>query len=36
VLNLADACVTIGVGILLVRTLVGGDRHRPSRQTDRV
>jgi len=28
VLNLADACITIGIFLLLVRSIFGGDEHR--------
>lgn len=35
VFNLADACVTIGAGLIIVYVLFGGGRHRPERKTDR-
>jgi len=35
VFNLADACVTIGAGLIIIYVLFGGGRHRPFRQTDR-
>jgi len=31
IFNLADTCVTIGVGLVLIHTLFGGERHRASR-----
>ncbi len=31
IFNLADACVTVGVGLILVHTLFGGERNRASR-----
>jgi len=35
VFNLADACVTIGAGLIIVYVLFGGGRNRSFRQTDR-
>jgi len=31
IFNLADACVTVGVGLILIHTLFGGGRNRASR-----
>jgi len=31
IFNLADACVTVGVGLILIHTLFGGERNRASR-----
>ncbi len=31
IFNLADACVTVGVGVILIHTLFGGERNRASR-----
>ena len=36
VFNLADACITVGGGLIILHILLGGDRHRTHRQTDRV
>jgi len=35
VFNLADACVTIGAGLIIIYVLFGGGRHRSVRETDR-
>lgn len=35
VFNLADACVTIGAGLIIVCVLFGGERHRSRGQADR-
>ena len=34
VFNLADTCVTIGAGLIIIYVLFGGGRHRPFRETD--
>jgi len=34
VFNLADACVTVGAGLIVLHVLFGGERHRPGRQAD--
>lgn len=36
VFNLADASITVGAGLLILCVILGGDRHRRRRQTDRV
>jgi signal peptidase II len=36
VFNLADACITVGAGLIILYVLLGGDRHRAERQADRV
>ncbi len=36
VFNLADACITVGAGLIILHALIGGDRHRAGRQADRV
>ncbi len=36
VFNLADACITVGAGLIILHALIGGDRHRAHRQADRV
>jgi len=36
VFNLADACITVGAVLIIVYVLLGGGRHRPARQADRV
>jgi len=36
VFNLADACITVGAGLIILHVLFGGDRHRARRQADRV
>lgn len=36
VFNLADACITVGGGLIILHVLFGGDRHRAHRQADRV
>jgi signal peptidase II len=36
VFNLADACITVGAGLIIVHVLFGGERHRSDRQADRV
>jgi len=36
VFNLADACITVGAGIVIIAMLFGGERHRPSGEADRV
>jgi signal peptidase II len=36
VFNLADACVTVGTGLVLIHMLFGGDRHRSRGQADRL
>ncbi len=36
VFNLADACITVGAGLIILHALIGGDRHRACRQADRV
>ncbi len=36
VFNLADACITVGAGLIILHVLFGGDRHRTGRQADRV
>jgi len=36
VFNLADACITVGAGLIILHVLLGGDRHRVDRQADRV
>lgn len=36
VFNLADACITVGAGLIILHVLFGGDRYRARRQADRV
>ena len=36
VFNLADACITLGGGLIIIHVLLGGGRHRAHRQADRV
>jgi signal peptidase II len=36
VFNLADACITVGAGLIILQVLFGGERHRTRRETDRV
>jgi signal peptidase II len=36
VFNVADACITVGAGLILLSILWGGDRHRSERKTHRV
>ncbi len=37
IFNLADACITVGAGLVILHVLLfGGDRHRTRRQADRV
>ena len=36
VFNLADACITVGAGLIILHVLIGGERHRSDRQADRV
>jgi signal peptidase II len=36
VFNLADTCITIGAGLIILHVLLGGDRHRSRREADRV
>ncbi len=36
VFNLADACITVGAGLIILDVLIGGGRHRSRRQADRV
>jgi len=36
VFNLADACITVGAGLIILHVLLGGDRHRAQREADRV
>ena len=36
VFNLADACITLGAGLIILHVLIGGDRDRARRQVDRV
>lgn len=36
VFNLADACVTVGAGLIVLHVLFGGERHRSRRQADHV
>ncbi len=36
VFNVADACITVGAGLILLSILWGGGRHRPARTTHRV
>ena len=36
VFNLADACITVGAGLIILDVLIGGDRHRSRQQADRV
>ncbi len=36
ILNLADACITVGVAVILIYSLFGGERHRASRAPDRL
>jgi len=36
VFNLADTCITIGAGLIILYVLLGGDRHRPRGEADRV
>jgi signal peptidase II len=36
VFNLADACITVGAGLIILHVLFGGDRDRARRQADRV
>ncbi len=34
--NLADICVSVGVGLIVLHVLLGGERHRSARQADRL
>jgi len=36
VFNLADTCITLGAGLIVLYVLFGGDRHRTHQQADRV
>ena len=36
VLNLADSCVTVGAGLIILSVLFGGDRHRSRVEADHV
>ncbi len=36
IFNVADACITIGAGLIILAVLFGGERHRSRRETDRV
>ncbi len=36
VFNLADTCVTVGVGLILIRTFLGGEKDRTSGQVHRL
>ena len=36
VFNLADACITVGAGLIILHVLLGGERHRLRREADRV
>jgi len=36
VFNLADACITVGAGLVIIAMLFGGERHRSSGEADRV
>ncbi len=36
VFNLADACITVGAGLIILHVLLGGDRHRTRGEADRV
>lgn len=36
IFNVADACITIGAGLIILAVLLGGERHRSRRETDRV
>jgi signal peptidase II len=36
VFNLADACITVGAGLIVLYIMLGGDRHRTRGQADRV
>ena len=36
VFNLADACITVGAGLIILHVLLGGERHRSRGQADRV
>jgi signal peptidase II len=35
IFNVADACITIGAGLIVLYALFGGERHRPQREADR-
>lgn len=35
IFNLADACITIGIALVLIQVFLRGDRDRPVRETDR-
>jgi len=36
IFNVADACITIGAGLIILAVLLGGERHRSRRKADRV
>jgi len=36
VFNLADTCITVGAGLIILYVLLGGDRHRPRGEADRL
>ena len=36
VFNLADTCISVGAGLIILHVLLGGDSHRSRQQADRV
>ncbi len=36
IINVADACITVGAGLIILSILLGGERHRSRRKADRV
>jgi signal peptidase II len=36
IFNVADACITVGAGLIILSILLGGERHRSERKTHRV
>jgi signal peptidase II len=36
IINVADACITVGAGLIILSILLGGEHHRSERKADRV